>query len=68
MPIFRLVRQLESGTSRIRRRARVLESGDEVDRALALLDAKYAQYREAPPGVPVLAVDLDEWRAWSAER
>ena len=53
---------------RLRGRARVLDSGDEVDRALALLAAKYAQYREAPPGVPVLAVDLDEWRAWSAER
>jgi hypothetical protein len=32
-----------------------------------LLVAKYEQYRTAPPGLPVLAVDVDEWRAWSAQ-
>jgi len=52
---------------RLRGRARVLDSGDEAERALALLAAKYEQYREAPPGLPVLAIDVDEWRAWGAE-
>ena len=51
---------------RIRARARVLDGGDEAGAALAALTAKYAQYREAPPGVPVLAIDVDEWLEWSA--
>jgi len=51
---------------RLRGRARVLEGGEEAERALALLAAKYEPYREAPPGPPVLAVDVEEWRGWSA--
>jgi PPOX class probable F420-dependent enzyme len=51
---------------RLRGRARVLEGGEEAERALVLLAEKYAQYRHAPPGLPVLAIDVDEWRAWSA--
>jgi PPOX class probable F420-dependent enzyme len=51
---------------RLRGRARVLEGGDEAERALALLAAKYEQYEREPPGVPVLAIDLVEWRSWSA--
>ena len=51
---------------RLRGRARVLEAGDEVERALALLAAKYEQYRRAAPGAPVLAIDIDEWRDWAA--
>jgi PPOX class probable F420-dependent enzyme len=51
---------------RLRGTAHVLEDGPEHDRALSLLAAKYEQYRaEAPPG-PVIAVELDEWRGWSA--
>jgi len=50
---------------RLRGRARVLESGDEVARALEALCARYAQYRSAPPGPPVLAIDIVEWRGWS---
>ena len=53
---------------RLRGRARVLEGGEEAARALALLTAKYEQYREAAPGLPVLAVDVDEWRGWDAAR
>lgn len=49
---------------RLRGRARVLEAGAEAERALALLTAKYAQYRERPPRAPVLAVDVVEWRSW----
>jgi PPOX class probable F420-dependent enzyme len=51
---------------RLRGRARVLDEGEEASRALALLTAKYEQYREQPPGAPVLAVDIDEWRGWDA--
>lgn len=52
---------------RLRGRARVLDEGDEADLALEALRAKYGQYQEAPPGPPVLAVDVDEWRDWTAE-
>ena len=45
---------------------RVLEDGAERERALALLGEKYAQYRDAPPGGPVLALDVRAWRSWSA--
>ena len=52
---------------RLRGRARVLDEGDEeAERALSALSAKYEQYRDDPPGVPVLAVDVDDWRGWSA--
>lgn len=49
---------------RLRGRARVLDAGDEAERALRLLAEKYEQYRTDPPGTPVLAIDVDEWRAW----
>jgi PPOX class probable F420-dependent enzyme len=52
---------------RLRGRGRVLDGGDEAERALELLATKYEQYRAAPPGLPVLAIDVDEWRAWSAQ-
>ena len=51
---------------RLRGRARVLDEGAEAERALSLLAGKYGQYRERPPGLPVLAIDVDEWRGWSA--
>ena len=51
---------------RLRGRARVLDDGDEVERALALLAAKYPQYRARPPGPPVLAIDVVEQRGWAA--
>jgi PPOX class probable F420-dependent enzyme len=50
---------------RLRGRARVLDEGDEHDRALALLAEKYPQYRSEPPDGPVLAVDVVEIRSWS---
>jgi PPOX class probable F420-dependent enzyme len=49
---------------RLRGRARVLEGGAEARRALELLTAKYEQYREVAPGLPVLAVDIQESRVW----
>jgi PPOX class probable F420-dependent enzyme len=51
---------------RLRARARVLDEGDEAERALRLLAEKYEQYAERPPGLPVLALDVVEWRGWSA--
>jgi PPOX class probable F420-dependent enzyme len=51
---------------RLRGRARVLGSGSEAETALKLLADKYEQYRDRPPGEPVLAVALEEWRGWSA--
>ena len=50
---------------RLRGRARVLDAGEEAERALRLLAEKYEQYRRAPPGCPVLAVDVREWRGWA---
>jgi PPOX class probable F420-dependent enzyme len=51
---------------RLRGRARVLDGGDEAERALGLLAQKYDQYREQPPSTPVLAIDVVDWRGWSA--
>jgi PPOX class probable F420-dependent enzyme len=51
---------------RLRGRARVLDAGDERERALALLREKYPQYREEPPDGPVLAVDVTDMREWAA--
>ena len=51
---------------RIRGRARVLDDGDEADAALEALTAKYPQYRDEPPGLPVLGIDVVDWRAWPA--
>jgi PPOX class probable F420-dependent enzyme len=44
--------------------ARVLESGDERERALDLLAAKYEQYRAARPPGAVIAIDVTAWRSW----
>ena len=52
---------------RLRGRARVLDTGDERERALTLLTEKYAQYLAEPPDGPVLAVDIVEVHEWSAE-
>ena len=51
---------------RVRGRARVLDDGDERERALSLLVEKYEQYRARRPDGPVLAVDVTDVRVWSA--
>ena len=51
---------------RLRGRARVLDGGEEAQRGLGLLAAKYEQYEREPPGVPVLAIDVVDWRSWFA--
>jgi PPOX class probable F420-dependent enzyme len=52
---------------RLRGKGRVIEDVDEKERALALLKAKYEQYREQPPSGPFIAVDIEEWRGWASE-
>ena len=49
--------------------ARVLEdtNAPEAARALDLLAARYRQYRERRPGGPVVALDIERIRGWSAE-
>jgi PPOX class probable F420-dependent enzyme len=44
-------------------RARVLS---DEPHAIALLAARYEQYRAQPPRGPVLAVDVERWAGWSA--
>jgi PPOX class probable F420-dependent enzyme len=51
---------------RLRGRARVLDRGEERERALALLSEKYPQYGAEPPEGPVLAVDVSEVREWTS--
>jgi PPOX class probable F420-dependent enzyme len=51
---------------RLRGRARVLDHGDERERALAFLQDKYPQYRAEPPEGAVLAVDVTEVLEWTA--
>lgn len=45
--------------------ARLL-GGEDEERALGLLAAKYPQYRRTLPGGPAVVVDVDAWRWWSA--
>jgi PPOX class probable F420-dependent enzyme len=48
-------------------RGRRLATGTaEEERALGLLGAKYDQYRAQPPPGPVLRIDVDAWRGWTA--
>jgi len=46
-------------------RARVLTEGAELERALALLAAKYPQYSADTPDGPVLAIDVERRRSWA---
>jgi PPOX class probable F420-dependent enzyme len=46
--------------------ARILEDGPEHASALALLCAKYPQYRATPPSGPVVAIDITASRTWAA--
>ncbi len=43
---------------------RVIVDGREHERAVALLCAKYEQYRRRQPTGPVIAVDVARWSAW----
>ena len=49
---------------RVRGRAEVIEDGSPWDHAVAVLQAKYAPYRERPPTGAVWRVAMDELRWW----
>lgn len=44
--------------------ARILDDGSDLTSPIALLVAKYHQYRDEPPAGPVIAIDVTAWRAW----
>jgi PPOX class probable F420-dependent enzyme len=46
--------------------AAVLESGNEEERAIAALTARYPQYERARPGGPVIAIAIERITGWSA--
>jgi PPOX class probable F420-dependent enzyme len=47
--------------------ARIVE-GDEAAAAIDLLTARYPVYESQPPPGPVLAVDVEHWSGWTAQR
>jgi PPOX class probable F420-dependent enzyme len=47
-------------------RGRVVTDGPEHERAIALLSAKYPQYRATVPSGAVVAIDVTAVRAWAA--
>jgi PPOX class probable F420-dependent enzyme len=49
---------------RVDGQGRVVEAAAEQDEALALLAAKYEQYRRTTPPGPVVAVDVLRWTGW----
>jgi PPOX class probable F420-dependent enzyme len=51
---------------RMRGLARVVDAGEERERAVAMLRAKYPQYVDHRLDGPVLAVDVDDWHRWPA--
>jgi PPOX class probable F420-dependent enzyme len=53
---------------RLHGRARLVDAPDERRAALDALGAKYAPYREHPPGGAVVGVDVDVVTSWSAAR
>lgn len=46
--------------------ARIIEDGPEHAAAIALLCAKYEQYRATPPSGAVVAIDVTAYGTWSA--
>jgi PPOX class probable F420-dependent enzyme len=50
---------------RVDGRARVVEGGPERAAAVAVLEAKYEQYRAEPPPGAVVAITISRWQAWS---
>ena len=46
--------------------ARLLETGPERVRAIAMLSMKYQQYADHPPSGTVIAVDITRWSGWAA--
>jgi PPOX class probable F420-dependent enzyme len=46
--------------------ARIVPTGDETERALDLLSARYPQYRRARPDGPVVAIAIERVSGWTA--
>ena len=46
--------------------ARVLDAGDDSERAFELLRDRYLQYRDRPPDGPAVAIAIDRISGWSA--
>jgi PPOX class probable F420-dependent enzyme len=46
--------------------ARILETGEERQKPLDVLAAKYSQYRQIRPEGPVIAIDTLRWTGWAA--
>ena len=53
--------------SRERRACSTMPSVEEAEFALRLLTDKYEQYQRARPHLPVLALDIRNWRSWPSE-
>jgi PPOX class probable F420-dependent enzyme len=51
---------------RVDGRARVVDAGPALDRAVALLAEKYPQYAAGPPPGPAVLIDVETWRWWSS--
>jgi PPOX class probable F420-dependent enzyme len=51
----------------LRGHARILESGDEFERARALLIARYAQYSDPAQIHPIIAIAIDDWVGWQGK-
>jgi PPOX class probable F420-dependent enzyme len=51
---------------RVDGRARVLDDGEEAERAIELLVDRYSQYRGHEPEGPVVAIAIDRISGWSA--
>ena len=47
-------------------RARIVDEGHELERAVSLLLDRYPQERRRPPKGPALAVEVERWRGWPA--
>jgi PPOX class probable F420-dependent enzyme len=46
--------------------AAILDDPATMASALALLAGRYPQYREHPPGGPVISIHVDRWTGWTA--
>ena len=46
--------------------AAILDDPVTMAPALALLAGRYPQYREHPPGGPVISIHVDRWTGWTA--
>jgi PPOX class probable F420-dependent enzyme len=47
--------------------AEILDDPGAMARPIALLAARYRQYRDDPPQGPVIALTVDRWTGWSAQ-